>query len=109
MGILRERVIWRRSKPTRRPSGHGTSLTPEEQIHVRLALRELRTKYGTSYKLAAALGVSRTTVAEMCGTKRALTAEVAVRVAKLAGVAVTDILTGAWPEPKPCPVCGRHG
>jgi hypothetical protein len=101
--VLRETVRWgeRRPPPRRLPS-----LSDAEQAFVRLALRALRIKYRTAANLARALGMSRTTVAQSIGSYP-VSPELAIRSAKLAGVPVSDVLTGAWPGPRVCRTCGQ--
>jgi hypothetical protein len=61
MGILRERVSWRKPRPanlTRR----STDLTPQEHENVRVALRFLAKRHGDMTKLAKAMEAHRETV-----------------------------------------------
>ncbi len=77
-------------------------MTPEEQTNVRAALRFLRARFGGWLALARTLGVSRSTA------KRADPGPVlAFRVARLAGVGVDAVLSGAFPSPGTCPNCGH--
>src|SRR5258705_11313326 len=91
---------------------------PEAQANLQVAdaysdrgsLRQARSAAPTSAVRhdrgpAPKLGMSRTTLA-MAATKGRISARTVVRVAKIAGVPVSDILTGAWPEPRVCPMCG---
>lgn len=105
MRILRERIEWRREGTTQRLRC-TSSLTPEEQAHVRVAMRSLRHRYAGNAGLAKAMGVSSSTVAHAIG-KRRVTADLAIRAARLARVPIGDILKGAWPKPGACPMCGR--
>lgn len=105
MAILRARVAWTKPRPpneTRRTS----DLTPEEQANVRKAIHVLRRRIGSYEALAKALRVNLKTLAGY-GSKRAPSAGIAIRAARLAGVPVDDVLTGAWPVPGSCPHCGR--
>lgn len=84
-----------------------SDLTTKEQANVRIALRFLRTRCGTWAALAQALGSSLGTVVH-AGTKQCVSASLAVRVARLAGVPVDDVLTGRYPPEGICPHCGHH-
>jgi hypothetical protein len=57
--------------------------------------------------LAKALHFKDTTLANVANG-RTVTASVAFRVARLAGVAVDDMLAGRFPAPGTCPHCGHH-
>jgi len=107
MAILHERTEWakpRAATETRRSS----DLTPEEQANVRKAIHVLRRRLGGYKALASALRVNlRTLIAQ--GGKRAPSAAVAIRAARLAGVPVDNVLSGAWPKAGACPHCGRCG
>ncbi len=110
MPILTERVTWRRPRKRRAPD-----LTPEEQANVRAALRFLRVRFGGYPHLATAMGMKTKSLQQATmRVRRSLTAAMALRTAKIAGVAIADVLTGAFPEPGacvrcggPCPLCGR--
>lgn len=82
-------------------------LTTQEQAHVRTALRFLRTRYGTWDALGKAL---HCTGKGLCGvvSKHPVSASMAVRVARLAGVAVDDVLQGKYPPDGTCPHCGHR-
>lgn len=77
-------------------------LTVAEQGHVRNALRFLRLRAGTWEALAKALHASKWTV------RGSASASMAVRVARLAGVGVDDVLTGNYPPPGTCAHCGHR-
>jgi hypothetical protein len=107
VAILRERTVWRKPRPaneTRRSS----DLTPEEQKNVKAALRFLAKRHGTKRVLAAAMGAAFATVATAMEPHRAVSAGIALRAARVAGVSVEDVLSGAWPIAGSCPHCGRH-
>jgi hypothetical protein len=80
-------------------------LTAQEQAHVRVALRFLRARWGTWATLARALKFKDTTLANVSGGHKAVSASVAVRVARFAEVGVDDILGGKFP-PR-CTHCGQ--
>lgn len=105
MAILHARAAWAKPRvpnETRRSS----DLTPEEQANVRKAIHVLRRRLGSYRALAAALRVTLSTITNQ-GSKRAPSAAVAIRAARLAGVTVDDVLSGAWPKAAACPHCGR--
>lgn len=106
MAILTERVTWRReASPKRARSG----MTREAQANVMAALRVLCRRFGSWAALAEAMGTTKATlqtVRSPVGSRR-IGAGLALRAARVAGVPVDDILTGAWPRPGACPCCGR--
>lgn len=83
-----------------------TDLTDDEQRHVRVALRYLRTRARGWKALAPALGFSPPTL-ENVNEGRAVSAGMAFRVARLAEVPIGDLLAGAFPPPGTCPHCGK--
>lgn len=84
-----------------------TDLTPEEQVNVRTALRFLRTRCGTWDAMAKALHCKDSSLAHVM-RRRPPSASLAIRVARLAGVPVDDVLTGKYPTPGTCPYCGHR-
>ena len=107
MAILRGPKTWTRPRPateTRRAS----DLTPEEQANVKRALLVLRQRLGSLAELAVALRANRDTL-KWYGSRRGRpTAGIALRAARLAGVAVEELLAGRWPVEGACPRCGRR-
>ena len=83
-----------------------TDLTATEQTNVRTALRFLRTRSGRWEHLAKALRLSEGTLSNVISGKT-VSPLVAFRVARLAKVAVDDVLTGRFPAPGTCPYCGH--
>lgn len=83
-----------------------TDLTTQEQAHVRIALRFLRARCGGWMSLAKAIhSTDRGLRRLMAGGT--VTASIAVRVARLAGQSVSDVLGGAYPPAGTCPHCGH--
>jgi hypothetical protein len=80
-----------------------SDLTPDEQKHVRTAIRLLRVRCGGWVPLTKALRFTRSTL-----QKDAPTPAVAFRVARLACVSVDDALTGKYPLPGTCAHCGHR-
>jgi hypothetical protein len=106
MTILTKRSEWRIARPqneTRRSS----DLTPEEQRNAKAALQFLAKRHGTAKKLAVAMGARYPTVKAAIDPRRSVSAGIALRAARVAGVAVEDVLSGAWPKAGACPRCGR--
>lgn len=101
MTILRERIKW--SIPRRR---RAAELTPDEQAGVRRALKALCVRYGTTTALAKALGSTQSTVVA-AGRRRAPTVALALVVARVAGAPLSDVLSGAFPKPGECLLCGH--
>ena len=107
MGILREPKVWREERAlatTRRSS----DLTPEEKANVRKALRFLSKRFGSWPALAKAMSANEHTV-WTSAHKGAVTAGIALRAARVAGVPLEEMLSGAWPPASACPHCGRCG
>jgi hypothetical protein len=103
--ILTERVTWRKPRP-QNETRRSTDLTPAEQENVRVALRFLARRHGDLSKLAKAMRADRTAVQRASGG-RAVSAGIALRAARVAGVSVEDVLAGRFPVPGTCPHCGR--
>jgi hypothetical protein len=103
--ILTERASWRKPRPSNE-TRRSTDLTPDEQVAVRRALHVLRRRLGGWERLAKALRVKATTLTNY-GSKRAPSAAVAIRAARLASVSVDELLAGRWPLDGACPHCGR--
>jgi transcriptional regulator with XRE-family HTH domain len=83
-------------------------LTTGEQANVRTALKFLRTRCGTWAALAAALGFTEPTLSEVANRRASVSARMAFRVARFAGVGVDEVLTGRFPEEGTCPHCGHR-
>lgn len=83
-----------------------TTLTAAEQANVRAALRFLRFRAGGWKPMAAVLGFKRKTLTNV-SEGQAVTANLAFRLARVAGVSVDDLLAGRFPPPGACPHCGR--
>ena len=85
----------------------GLDLTPEEQRHVRLAMRYLRVRAGGWKALAPALGFEPRQMEKIAGGEKAVSPKMVLRVARLAGVPVDDVLIGKFPPSGVCPHCGH--
>ncbi|HEX2573056.1 MAG TPA: hypothetical protein VH877_26145 [Polyangia bacterium] len=84
-----------------------SDLTTEEQTNVRTALRFLRLQSGGWKTLAKALHCDGKQLCKV-GAGRGVTASLAFRVARLAGVPVDDVLAGRYPGEGTCPYCGHR-
>jgi hypothetical protein len=107
MAILTERKVWARPRPVN-AARRSSDLTPAEQANVKTALRFLWKRYGTLHKLADAMGAKPGTVKLAMGRRGGVSAGIALRVARVAGVHVESLLVGSWPAVGACPYCG-HG
>jgi hypothetical protein len=85
---------------------NASDLTSAEQAHVRAAIRFLRARCGGWAPLAKVLRFKTRSLAKV-GGGRVASASMALRVARLAGVGVDDVLAGRFPAPGTCPHCGH--
>src|SRR5580693_7008916 len=106
MPILTKREVWRKPRPANE-TRRSYDLTPAEQENVRVALRFLATRFGDFAKLAKAMGAHRETVQRPARRAAPVTAGIALRAARVAGVPLEELLSGAWPKAGACPHCGR--
>jgi hypothetical protein len=81
--------------------------TAKEVANVRAALRFLHVRCGTWAALARVIGFKESTLGNIAGGHKPVTATLAVRIAKFAKVGVDDVLTGQFPAPGTCPHCGH--
>ena len=84
-----------------------SDLTLKEQKNVRTTLRFLRLRVGGWEPLARSLRVEPDTLGKVLRGARAVTAGLAVRVARLADVSVDEVLDGRFTPSGTCPHCGR--
>jgi thiamine pyrophosphate-dependent acetolactate synthase large subunit-like protein len=108
MTVLAQRKTWRRERPANE-TRRSTDLTLQEQENVRVALRFLAKRHGDYAKLAKAMGAHRETVHRPARKASPVTAGIALRAARVAGVVVEELLAGRWPVEGACPLCGRCG
>ena len=85
----------------------NSDLTLTEQKHVRTAIWSLRVRVGGWTPLAKALRFQYDTVQKVAAGARAVTAGMALRVARFAGVSIDDLLAGNYTPPGTCPHCGH--
>jgi hypothetical protein len=83
-----------------------SDLDQKEQNHVRAALRFLHRRIGTWTATAEALHFSPKMIEFVVSGRRSVSASLALRVARLAGVMVDDLLGGRFLPPGACPHCG---
>jgi hypothetical protein len=110
MAILTKREVWKQE-----PRPRGTryrhrldGLTIEEEENVRIALRVLRVRLGSWGAVARAMNRRMKAIKNMTHSSgRRPTAGLAPHVARLAGVSMEDVLSGRFPKPGGCPMCGR--
>lgn len=107
MTVLTKRETWARLRPARSSPRRLDELSTEEQASVQAALAFLRRRYGSWPKLAAALSFPAQSLWRSVKGRRQLTAGLALRVARLAGVPTDEVLSGAWPKTGMCPHCGH--
>jgi hypothetical protein len=84
-----------------------SDLTAAEQTNVRTALKFLRTRCGSWVALAKVLGIGELSLASVMHSRRAVSASLTFRVARLAKVSVDDVLAGRFPAEGTCPYCGH--
>ena len=84
-----------------------SDLTAQEQANVRTALKHLRLRCGGWDALSKALRFKKKTLAHAVRPHGTVTASVAFRIARLAGVSIDELLAGAYPAPGTCPYCGH--
>jgi hypothetical protein len=104
VAILKEKTVWIR--PGMRLPARAWQLTPTEQNHVKDAVRILRRLLGRR-RFGEAVGIGYRSTRHITESKRRVSAGMALRVARLAGVSVETILAGKWKGPRPCQTCGH--
>jgi plasmid maintenance system antidote protein VapI len=85
----------------------ANDLTDEEQKHVRTAIRYLRRRCWRLEVLAKQLAMRENSLSKILRGSRSVTARVAVRVARFAGVTVDDLFNGRGVPAGTCPFCGH--
>ena len=103
--ILTERTVWKKPKPEN--PRYTPDLTAEEIANVKRAISVLRVRFGGYAKLAEAMGTKRSTLLAATERRGKPSVSTALRAARLAGAPLEDLLSGAWPKPGSCPMCGR--
>jgi hypothetical protein len=81
-------------------------LLPVEEENVRRAMTVLHLRFGNWTRVANAMGAHRVTVERVLNIRRRATPAFAMRVARLLGVNLGGVLSGAFPAENQCPMCG---
>jgi hypothetical protein len=89
------------------PPAATSDFTASEVAHVRAALRFLHLRCGRWATLARAIRFKATTLANVAGGHKPVTATLVVRIAKFASVSMDELLAGRFPAPGTCPHCGH--
>lgn len=84
-----------------------SDLDAKEQQHVRAALRYLHNRLGTWKAVADGVKASTETLKTVMRGSDPVSASLAFRVARLAGVMIDDLLVGKFVPPGACPNCGH--
>ncbi len=84
-----------------------SDLTAKEQANARVAIRFLKARAGAWAPLGKALHIDRKTLGKIGRGTLAVSASIAVRVARFAGVGVDEVLLGRFPPAGACPHCGH--
>lgn len=74
---------------------------------MRTALRFLRVRAGAWGPVAKALKIEEDSVSKVACERRAVTASLALRVARFVGIPLDDLLAGTWLSPRVCRHCGH--
>ena len=107
MAILTERTSWKRAKG---PGRYTPDLTAEEIANARRALRVMLRRFGSWGAAADAMGAKAATLEAAVNERKGKpSVGLALRVARVVGVPLEDILAGTWPKEGACPMCGRTG
>jgi hypothetical protein len=84
-----------------------SDLSAEEEKNVRAALHFLHLRSGRWATLGRALRFHGYNLSNMANGHRAVSAKVVLRIARLAGVGLDDVLSGKYPPAGVCAHCGR--
>jgi hypothetical protein len=108
MAILRTRTVWRKalSPDSLREKNR---LTESEELNVRKAMLVLLIRHGNWRQVAKALKTNRVTITRVVCIRRRATPAFAMRVARLLGEPLGDVLSGAFPRAGECPMCAGTG
>lgn len=84
-----------------------TDFSQVEQRHIQDALRYLRRRLGTTNAVAKEIGYTEQAVGYAINGRYPITAKMALRVARLAGVTIDNLVIGKFRRPDACPNCGH--
>jgi plasmid maintenance system antidote protein VapI len=85
----------------------ASDLTDDEKAHVKAALEFLRIRFGQTKLLAKALRLQPDSVRKVLSGHDSISAAMVLRVARLAGIGLDDLLAGKYPVKGMCPHCGH--
>jgi hypothetical protein len=85
----------------------ATDFTAREIAAVRGALNFIHSRCGTWETVGRVLRIPGSTLGNVAGGHRPVSAKLVLRVARFAGVGLDDVLTGKFPAPGTCPACGH--
>jgi hypothetical protein len=85
----------------------ATDLSPEEQKHVRTAIRFLHLRCQGWDTLAKAIRIEPDSIYRIVSGRRSVTASTAVSVARLLGSSIDDLLGGRFLPAGTCEHCGH--
>ena len=91
----------------RSEDGEYRFASPAEQANVKAALAFLHDHAGSWATLALMTGMRVAVLRHAASRRGEVTADVALEVARLAGVPIERILAGSWPPDGLCARCGR--
>ena len=83
-----------------------SDLTAEEQKNVIEAIKVMRIRLGNTELLAKALRFKMDSLRAVIHGHDAVSALMVLRVARLIGIGLDDLLAGKYPVPGMCPHCG---
>lgn len=83
-----------------------TNFTDEEQENIRRALRFVRFRAGGWLPISAALGFTKNTLKNV-SEGHGVSANLALRLSRMAGVSLEDLIAGKFPPVGACPHCGH--
>jgi hypothetical protein len=84
-----------------------SDLDEKEQKHVRIALRLLWRRLDGWRNVANVLHCKGDTLEKVANGRRPVSASMMVRVARVAGVSLDELLSGKYAPDGTCPHCGR--
>ena len=84
-------------------------LTTDEQESVRAVLRCLRDRAASMVALARELGLPYQSTRHLFVSRRPISVETALRVARVAELPVEAVVGARWAKTVRCPLCGRGG
>lgn len=108
MAILQGSKTWKRTPDPRGRKSRAdlNRLTPKEEGRVRRAMWVLHVRFGNWSSVSRALHYHRVTVERVLNIRKRASPAFALRVSRLLGVSLGDVLSGAWPKHGECPMCG---